>query len=159
MALSLRQRKTVWAAARRVQSRERSRLRGEVSAARKRPVKAKKKTRRVRASQRLAARAGSLDDNDSTIDADELIRFAKAYRDLGEAVAEQLDDLFEGERGWEDVNPNAVDLISMELGGFSDEIDEVINDYENWRDEMEGIEADEDEPPEMISSRQRRRRR
>lgn len=63
------------------------------------------------------------------IEANALIEFAKAYRGLGNAIAEQLDQLLEdGDNA--DVNSNAVDIIEERLGGFNDEIDSVI---ESWK--------------------------
>ncbi|TWT47158.1 hypothetical protein KOR42_41560 [Thalassoglobus neptunius] len=64
-------------------------------------------------------------------DSFELIRFAKAYRDLGDAVTEQLDDLFDNR--FDEVNPNAIALIREHLGGKNEEIDAVLEDYEEHR--------------------------
>lgn len=66
------------------------------------------------------------------LDATDLIGFAKAYAGLGNAVQEQLDDILD-EAENDDVNPNAVDLMQRELGGFNEEIDETIAIYKEWR--------------------------
>lgn len=117
------------------------------------------KSSRVRAS-RPSAKAGTLDDEGITLDADELIYFAKAYRDLGHAVSEQLDDLFDGPEGFEQVNSNAIQLIESSLGGFSDEIDDVIADYNAWLEETGGDVDDEfDERPQGSGKRMGRRPR
>ncbi|TWT49042.1 hypothetical protein KOR42_39580 [Thalassoglobus neptunius] len=64
-------------------------------------------------------------------DSFDLIRFAKAYQDLGEAVTEQLDDLFE--QRYDEVNPNAIELIRQELGGMNEEIDSVLEEFAHRR--------------------------
>lgn len=61
------------------------------------------------------------------MDIDALIRFAKAYAGLGDAVTEQLDDLLSGD--FDGINPNAVELIRDRLGGMNSEIDEAVNVY------------------------------
>lgn len=50
----------------------------------------------------------------------DLLRFAKAYRNLGDAVREQVHELFDGTD--DDLNPNAVALIRSKLGRFHPEI-------------------------------------
>ena len=62
------------------------------------------------------------------MDTDELINFAKAYRSMGDAVAEQLDSLLDGCYDDTDINPNAVDLIRETLG-YVDEIDDACQLY------------------------------
>jgi hypothetical protein len=50
----------------------------------------------------------------------DLLRFARAYRKLGDAVQEQVHDLFDGTD--DDLNPNAVAAIRSNLGRFHPEI-------------------------------------
>ena len=66
------------------------------------------------------------------VDAEELIEFAKAYRDLGEAVTEQLDTIIEygPDADPDDINPAAIREIKMTLGGINAEIDEMIADWQ-----------------------------
>lgn len=51
----------------------------------------------------------------------DLLRFAKAYRDLGHAVASQLDDLL-ADGNAAKCNENAVKLILKKLGRLDEEI-------------------------------------
>lgn len=57
---------------------------------------------------------------------DELTRFAKAYSGLGWAIQEQLNDIANGDCG--DINPNALTEIDNRMRGFSDELDEAIDE-------------------------------
>jgi hypothetical protein len=74
--------------------------------------------------------AGKLD----RVDSYDLIEFAKAYRDLGNAVQEQFDDLMTlNEADFVGINPNAVELMKRKrLHKFHIEIDEAIRLYEDW---------------------------
>lgn len=76
------------------------------------------------------SRAGAL----YKIDAHELLDFAKAYRDLGDAVTEQLDTILDGnERDFPDqTNSNAIEIIEDELRGMNEEIDDALEAYNNW---------------------------
>lgn len=130
MALSLKQKKIVWAASRRVLQ-----LKKAAALARARSAKpTHKPTRKPVKACRPSARAGILDDEEGTvIDAEEVVNFAKAYQDLGRSVQEQLEDLLEMDPDrWDDINPNAVTLIERSLGGYLDEIDMAISDYRQW---------------------------
>jgi hypothetical protein len=51
----------------------------------------------------------------------DLIRFAKKYEDLGNAVQEQLDDIVSYD--YDDLNPNAVRLIEEFLTGVQQTMD------------------------------------
>ena len=55
----------------------------------------------------------------------DVMRFAQGYRDLGHAVASQLDDVLGGE-SIEEQNPNAVDMIMGFLDSFADTRNEDI---------------------------------
>lgn len=54
-----------------------------------------------------------------------LIRFAKAYRDLGWAVQEQVDDVIAGCA--DEINPNALKAMDA-LRGFDDELDQCLDE-------------------------------
>lgn len=56
---------------------------------------------------------------------DQLMRFARAYNNLGWAVQEQLDDVIDGNHN--DLNPNALEEIDNKLRGFDDDLDEAID--------------------------------
>ena len=58
---------------------------------------------------------------------DTLLRFAKKYRGLGDAVQSQLDDILAGD--FDNPNPNAVKLIERELKGWHEDIDDALRDY------------------------------
>jgi hypothetical protein len=57
----------------------------------------------------------------------DLLAFAKAYRDLGDAVQSQLDDILDG--NFDEVNPNAIRVIKQQLGGCHNDIDDAIREY------------------------------
>lgn len=61
----------------------------------------------------------------------ELIDFAKAYRDLGHSVQEQLDTLLDDPSGRavDELNPNAVDLIDQKLSHLNVSIAEAVAEY------------------------------
>ncbi len=75
------------------------------------------------------------------LDPTDLMEFAKLYRNLGDAVAEQLHAILE-EGPDADVNPNAVDMIKEALGGANQEIDTSI---EEWEDAYNGTDPDDDD--------------
>ncbi len=56
---------------------------------------------------------------------DELMRFAKAYTQLGWAIHEQLDSIIDGDYG--DINPNALNEIDQRMRGYNDDLDEAID--------------------------------
>lgn len=58
------------------------------------------------------------------MDLDKLIGFARAYRNLGWAIQEQVDDMLNGDYG--DINPNALVEIEQHLSGYHDDFDEEI---------------------------------
>ena len=68
------------------------------------------------------------------LEAYELIRFAKAYRDLGDAVTDQLDTILDGAEDdfHAETNSNAIKMIEDELGGINEEIDEAVKAYNEW---------------------------
>lgn len=139
MAISLAAKKIVWAASRRVANERAARL--DAVAARK-AARAKAKTRPTR---RKPARAGLLDAEEGYVEVSDVLDFARAYADLGDAVNSQVDDLLNGdEDDFEDLNENAVALIERRLGGYLDELDSAIEDYIDWRN-AQG--HDEDEGP------------
>ena len=57
---------------------------------------------------------------------DDLLKFARAYRDLGWAVQEQLDDLAFG-NDYGDLNPAALAEINSRVRGYNDDLDEAID--------------------------------
>lgn len=60
--------------------------------------------------------------------AEALLEFAKAYRSMGDAVAEQLLKLLDDPLA--NINPNAVDEMKRALGGVNQEIDIAIESWE-----------------------------
>ena len=89
--------------------------------------------RRVGARRRLTeariTRGGELYE----VSAEELIEFAKAYRDLGAAVTEQLETIIElgADASPDDVNPAAVREVERTLGGVNAEIDDKIAEWQS----------------------------
>lgn len=76
--------------------------------------------------------------------AEALLEFAKAYRSMGDAVAEQLINLMGDPRA--ECNSNAVEMIKRNLGGCNQEIDDAIA---AWEDYHSG-EFDEDDGPAAL---------
>jgi hypothetical protein len=64
-------------------------------------------------------------------DLDELLRFARAFASLGDAVDDQVSDLLGG--FYRKLNSEAVDLIGDRLGGMNRELDEALAQYREWR--------------------------
>lgn len=67
----------------------------------------------------------------------DLIDFAKAYRDLGWAVHEQLDAFLAGDA--HAIHPGAVSMIQDALGGFNSHLDQMLNlanPEEEFEDDM-----------------------
>ncbi len=64
-------------------------------------------------------------------DADDLLRFARAYADLGDAITEQLRDILDGD--YSDINDNAVRYLREHLAGFNTEIDDALEAYDDAR--------------------------
>jgi len=56
---------------------------------------------------------------------DELMKFARAYRDLGWAVQAQVDMIVNGD--CDDINPNALAEISRTMRGYNDDLDAAID--------------------------------
>lgn len=75
--------------------------------------------------------------------AEALLEFAKAYRSMGDAVAEQLHELMGDDQA--DLNPNAVDLIKKTLGGVNEEIDSAIAVWEEYYNGEPGGSKNDDE--------------
>lgn len=71
----------------------------------------------------------------------DLVDFARTVMNLGDAVVEQLADILSG--SYDDINPNALDMIEEELGGINSDIDEAIKDARNYIGQ--GGEEDEDD--------------
>ena len=69
---------------------------------------------------------------DEPVDLDDLLAFARAYRELGDAVTEQVQDLIDGEQNYEGLNPNAVRLIEQRVARFHPGIAEACADYFEW---------------------------
>lgn len=69
----------------------------------------------------------SADDEFRNVDSYDLLRFAKAYASLGDAVGSQVEDLLAGRH--DEVNPNAVELIRDRLGGMNQELDDALESY------------------------------
>lgn len=67
-------------------------------------------------------------DNLYNVESYELIEFAKKFRDLGDAVGEQLIQILDNPET-DEVNLNAIKLIKEELYGLNKEIDEAIDCY------------------------------
>lgn len=87
------------------------------------------KSRQKKLNESFIGDPGNLVD----VDISELIEFAKAYAGLGDAVQEQLDTILSGdEETFEDVNPNAIEMIHDELGGINSDIDTSIQAYNDW---------------------------
>jgi hypothetical protein len=71
-------------------------------------------------------------------DSADLIDFAKRWSDLGDAVAEQVERVFDDvrlaaglypDRADLEVNPNAIHLARERLGGLNEEIDQAFEEY------------------------------
>lgn len=62
-------------------------------------------------------------------DIQDLLEFAEAYAGLGSAVQEQLITLLD-EQEDADLNPNAVGMMKERLGGWHDDIDSAIDEWE-----------------------------
>jgi hypothetical protein len=71
-------------------------------------------------------------------DAEDLIRFAKRWASLGDAVAEQVEQVLDCPRvaaglveaqADQEVNPNAIKLARERLQGLNEEIDQAFEDY------------------------------
>ena len=71
----------------------------------------------------------------------DVLRFARDYRDLGHAVTEQFEAVLSGE-GVEEQNPNAIDMILRFLEAYSDtrneDIQELIEMFIDAVDEHRG---------------------
>jgi uncharacterized protein (DUF934 family) len=63
-------------------------------------------------------------------DLNQMLEFAKSYSALGTAVQDQVDDLIN--EGFDDINPNAAKMIKSYLGGKSEELDSLINEYQDY---------------------------
>ena len=73
----------------------------------------------------------SLHDADSY----DLLLFARAYADLGNAVQEQVNDVVSCDcTRWKEVNTNAVKLIKDKLYGWNEEVDDAIDEFYEWLD-------------------------
>jgi hypothetical protein len=70
----------------------------------------------------------------------DLVDFARTVMNLGDAVVEQLADILSG--SYDDINPNALDMIEEELGGVNSDIDEAI---QAAREHLEQGGEDEDD--------------
>ena len=74
------------------------------------------------------------------LDPEELVRFGKAWRGLGDAVAEQVEAVVrEGPAAA--ANPNAIELAQQRLRGFNQQLDE---DLQEWLDADAAREEDVD---------------
>jgi hypothetical protein len=71
-------------------------------------------------------------------DVEDLIRFAKRWASLGDAVAEQVERIVDDpraaaglrpERADLEVNPNAIDLARDRLHGLNEELDQAFEEY------------------------------
>ena len=71
-------------------------------------------------------------------DAEDLIDFAKRWASLGDAVAEQVEQVLDCPRvaaglveaqADQEVNPNAIRLARERLQGLSEELDQAFDDY------------------------------
>lgn len=56
-----------------------------------------------------------------------MVAFAKRWAALGSAVQEQAEDLLAGDA--DELNSNAVRLIQRTIGGWNEELDEVLSEY------------------------------
>jgi hypothetical protein len=90
----------------------------------------------------VPAKSRHIDSEFYEIDSDDLLRFAEAYASLGDAVTSQIADLLVAR--YDDVNPNAVDLIRERLGGFNQEIDEALQAFDQWQQEPSDDDKDAD---------------
>ena len=80
---------------------------------------------------------------DSSVDSSDLMAFAEAYASLGGCVCEQVKDLLNG--SYDEVNPNALDMIEDRLGGFHEDLDVAIEECRDERDDERDDENDEDD--------------
>jgi hypothetical protein len=79
------------------------------------------------------------------IDSYELVEFGKAWRSMGDAVAEQVIRILDNPQA-DDVNPNAIELAEEKIGGFNEEIDAAIGSWkEYYMGEPGNMGDDEDE--------------
>lgn len=83
---------------------------------------------------------------DIDVDSADLIEFADKYQNLGNAVQEQFKDLLDN--SFEDINPNAVDLIRREFSGWHEDFDEALDEYHDW---LLSVGEDEDEDEELAN--------
>lgn len=67
------------------------------------------------------------------VDIDDLMEFADSFDSLGSSVQRQLFELVR--REFDDLNPNAVDLIKQRMSNYHDSIDEAISAYYDWLEE------------------------
>lgn len=65
---------------------------------------------------------------------EKIVNFARAYSKLGQAVQEQLGDLIADD--FVEINPNAVKVIKLHLGGKNEIFDEIIANYELYQKEL-----------------------
>lgn len=98
--------------------------------------------------------AAGIDDGDddeptglAAADSYDLLRFAKAYASLGDAVTAQIDDLLAGR--YDDVNGNAIDLIRDRLQGMNQELDDALAGYYEQTEDDEDEDDDHDEEPHV----------
>ena len=68
------------------------------------------------------------------MDVQHKLRFAKAYRSMGDAIMDQVDDLLES--NFEELNENAVTVIKQKLGHLDEEILSACYRYEQWQEEQ-----------------------
>lgn len=66
-----------------------------------------------------------------------IMNIARLYASLGDSVQDQLNDILNGR--YEDINSNAFRDIKVKLGGHVQEIDVVINEYEEWCERFKKI--------------------
>lgn len=62
------------------------------------------------------------------VDPSDLIEFAKAWRGMGDAVAEQVESVLNDADSWGEQNPNALRLAQDRIGGFHEEIDQALSE-------------------------------
>lgn len=77
-----------------------------------------------------------------TADADELIAFAEAWRDLGWSVQDQVRAAVSGSRNPDEFNRNAIAEAQDRLGGKNETIDRELAAVAEWLDTLDATEAE-----------------
>jgi len=78
--------------------------------------------------------------NEGDIEVDEiqeLLDFANAWADMGTSIQKQFSNILAASddgKGFDDldINQNAFKVMAKSIGGFNDEIDDLLDDYEKF---------------------------